>query len=421
MSVKLSHILSALSQAADLAEAKDLGHGQRVAILALHITEAIGALDPEARADLCVAALLHDLAIPAVVYDLYAGSATPERTLLADYPSYQSGAFAPDHQADLLAPRIAGHAEIGARTLRQLGYADQAADILAWHHHTWEQLQNQPSTNVTLGAQILALADLLETATRAFDTVEERRHLATQVVERIPPHLVQPELVAAAMLPLSHIDTWEAVFFLDRIEEKLDTCLRARYPENITWEALEAHLQVLADFVDAQSPYMAGHSRAVARLARHIGERIGLAPQQLDSLHLAALVHGVGRLALPCAILDKKGGLSGDEFAQLHAYPSLTREVFAPLRDLAAIVDDASTHREKLDGSGYPEGRIGEHIPLFGRILAVADTFVALIADRPYRPAHSRSRAIAIIQAESARLFDGLVTDALEAVYREGY
>ncbi len=207
----------------------------------------------------------------------------------------------------------------------------------------------------------------------------------------------------------------------DGAERELDGLWGGTYGEWVGAQELEAHLRLLAQVVDAQSPFTAGHTLDVTRLARRMGEHLGLGSEDLDGLSLAGLIHGVGRLGLPASIIEKSGGLSDEEFATLHLYPNLTREALAPLEPLRGLVDAASTHREKLDGSGYPEGRTEGEIPLIGRVLAVADTYNALISDRPYRSGYGRSRALAILRAEGTRLFDGLAIDALEAVCREGF
>jgi HD-GYP domain-containing protein (c-di-GMP phosphodiesterase class II) len=104
--------------------------------------------------------------------------------------------------------------------------------------------------------------------------------------------------------------------------------------------------------------------------------------------------------------------------AILHTSPGLVRGLLEPLSSLGGVVEAASCHAERLDGSGGPEGRASARIPMGGRVLAVVDTFEALISERPYRPAHARARALHILQAQSGRLFDGVVTDALEGLAR---
>lgn len=429
--VKLSQLLRALSQVADLAEAKAPGHGQRMALMALQLgaaTLAPAAAGNARLAELAVAALLHDLGLSSVSYNLFQQVGGRDRELLAAYPSVADGLFGlpAGHGLEALALPLLRHTDVGVRMLQQLGYGNGVTEALAWHHARYDGRGRPAGTpsgeHIPHGAQLIALVDQLDTATWHLETAEARREtaLALLATPHIAGGLVSPALAALAAETLASAALWEEIFFLDAAEARLDALFEHTYGVLVPFDGLEAHLRVLAQCVDAQSPYTSGHTFEVARLAGRIGERLGLEPEGLNRLHVASLVHGAGRLGISSAILEKPGGLSEDEFVQLHTYPELTREALSPLAPLRDLVDEACTHREKLDGSGYPEGILGDEIPLVGRILGVADTFIALVSERPYRPAYSHSRALAIIQAESARLFDGLVADALEAVYREG-
>lgn len=181
---------------------------------------------------------------------------------------------------------------------------------------------------------------------------------------------------------------------------------------------VEAWLGVIAAMADAKAALEEGHSRRVSALSQDIGLALELTDEQLIELRHASLLFGAGRLALPSTLLESASSLSGAQRRLLHAYPRVTRSILAPLVPLGQLVTVAAQHAERLDGSGYPEGRAGDEIPLLARILAVSATYMALISERPYRPAYARSRALAIVQAQSGALFDGIVTDALEAVVR---
>ncbi|PJB37721.1 MAG: hypothetical protein CO108_20535 [Deltaproteobacteria bacterium CG_4_9_14_3_um_filter_63_12] len=416
MRVKLSQLLRAMSQACDLVEGKDLGHGQRLTVLALAFARASGSFEMGEKAELAVSAMMHDLGLASVIHQVHQLTGLRSRELMARYPAVSDGLFGlgPTEGAAELRALLARHADHGARTLQALGYGDVVAGTVASHHldascETW-----------SLASQVVALADLLETGTYPLDTAEARRAHGVDLLQDIEQSRFDPELMEAVRPLLETTELWEEVFFFDDLGAELDLIFETTYGQWIEFEGLEAHLRVLAQAVDAQTPFASGHTFEVSRLSRRIGERIGLEPEDLNRLHLASLLHGVGRLGLPIQLLEKGGGLTEDEFCLLHTYPNITRDALAPLADLRDLVEEASTHREKLDGSGYPEARSGDGIPIIGRILSAADTFMALISDRPYRPAYARSRALAIVQAESARLFDGLVTDALESVYREG-
>lgn len=416
MRVKLSQLLRAMSQATDLVEGKDLGHGQRLTVLALAFARASGSFEMGEKAELAVAALMHDVGIASVIHQVHLSTGSRSRELMARYPAVSDGLFGlgPTEGSTELRALLARHSDSGARILQTLGYGEVVTSTIHTHH------LEDASPTWSLASQVVVLADLLETGTYALDTAEARRVQGIDLFQDIDHSLFDPELIEAIAPLIETTDLWEEVFFFDDLGAELDLIFETTYGQWIEFEGLEAHLRVLAQAVDAQTPFGAGHTFEVSRLSRRIGERIGLELDDLNRLHLASLLHGVGRLGLPIQLLEKAGGLTDDEFNTLHTYPNITRDALSPLEDLRELVEEASTHREKLDGSGYPEARVGDSIPIVGRILSAADTFIALISDRPYRPAYARSRALAIVQAESARLFDGLVTDALESVYREG-
>ena len=181
---------------------------------------------------------------------------------------------------------------------------------------------------------------------------------------------------------------------------------------------LQAWLGLLSQMADAKDGFPEGHSVTVAQLCRELGLVLGLEDAALLRLVLAARVYRCGRLCLSSALLAEETRLSDAQRRQLKVASHVTRSILSPLAPLGDVVQIAALHTERFDGSGHPERLEGAAIPLGARVLAVADTYVALISPRPYRPAYSRSRALAIIQAQSGSLFDGLVTDSLEAVAR---
>ena len=416
MYVKLSELLCAMSQVVDLGEVKEFGHGQRVASLALDLAQAHEAFEVSHSAELAVAALLHDIGILPVLYSFYQRAGGDAERLLAQYPSYDR------NREEGVETTLSRHVDLGARALEQLGYGPGTSEAILLHHRRLgEGTRPLPNTPRAIAGEFLRLADHLDTMTYTLGTAEARQLRALELIPQMAGDLIRPDVAELAQRVCSQREVWEEVIFLDELPKRLDALFETTFGVQVDFRTLENHFRVLAEIVDAHSPYMMGHSFAVTRTAIRIGETLGLDESALRDLHLAGLLHGCGRIAVPSHITQKRGGLDPDEFIRLHHYPNATRDALAPLNSLAELVDQASTHREKLDGSGYPEGRVGEEIPLIGRILAVADTFVALTSERPYRPAYSRSRAVAIVQVESARLFDGLIADALEEVYREGF
>ncbi len=180
----------------------------------------------------------------------------------------------------------------------------------------------------------------------------------------------------------------------------------------------DAWLQIIGQMLDAKAVFAQGHSLRVANLVQEVALLLELNDAQVAKMRLAAWLYGVGRLALPSALVEQGRGLRAEQRSMIVETPRLTRSTLQPLRALEHTLRDASTYAERLDGSGYPRGLQSPDIPLLGRLICVVDTFEALQSDRPYRPAFSRARALHILQAQSAGLFDGVITDLVEGITR---
>lgn len=163
----------------------------------------------------------------------------------------------------------------------------------------------------------------------------------------------------------------------------------------------------LAGAIDAKDPYTKGHSTSVSRYSEALARAINLPEDEVQRITLGALLHDVGKIGIPENVLKKPGKLEGEEWEIMKQHPVIGAEkVLMPneaLRDLIPIV---KYHHEHIDGSGYPEKLKGDEIPLAARIVAVADTFHALISDRPYRKGMSIDKACEILKDGAGKLWD---------------
>ena len=168
--------------------------------------------------------------------------------------------------------------------------------------------------------------------------------------------------------------------------------------------------------LDARDQYTAGHSAAVAVYARDIAARMGLSPEQQQLAHLCGLVHDIGKIGLPPGLLDKPGALTLEERRQMETHSAIGEHILAKVDDYAEIAKIVRHHHERMDGEGYPDGLLGEDIPLISRIIAVADAYNAMTSDRPYRDAMpSRVARLRLAQAVETQ-FDTSVVAAFEAI-----
>ena len=146
-------------------------------------------------------------------------------------------------------------------------------------------------------------------------------------------------------------------------------------------------VMALAAAIEAKDSYTHGHSTQVMEYAVKIGKELGLGENEIETVRYAGLLHDIGKIGIKDEILSKKGKLSDEEFAELQQHPKYGANIMEQLDLLKDIAPLTLYHHERYDGKGYPLGLKGEEIPIGARILAVADTYDAMIADRPYRKA----------------------------------
>lgn len=180
---------------------------------------------------------------------------------------------------------------------------------------------------------------------------------------------------------------------------------------------LGARVRALMVRLAAKDTSTEEHTRRVAALAVEIGERLGLSPARLRSLAIGGLLHDIGKLSIPAAILQKPGPLDDGEFSVVKLHPERGRELLAELggfdESVKRLVLD---HHERLDGTGYPRGIRGNDLDLATRILAVCDVYDALVSARVYRAAWSREQALELLRGEADVAFDARCVAALEHV-----
>ncbi len=172
----------------------------------------------------------------------------------------------------------------------------------------------------------------------------------------------------------------------------------------------------LVEAVEAKDPYTRGHTQRVAELSVLIGRELRLSAERLRVLGQAAMLHDIGKIGIPDAVLNKPGRLTPEEFELIKEHPVRGHQIIARVRSLQREVAGVRSHHERLDGSGYPDGLVGHAIPLDARIIAVADVFDALTSPRPYRAAWPRERALAVIDEEAGTKLDPVCVAALHRV-----
>lgn len=170
-------------------------------------------------------------------------------------------------------------------------------------------------------------------------------------------------------------------------------------------------VRAMVSAVDAKDPYTCGHSERVAMVARYLARRLGIPEDQCEHVYLAGLLHDLGKLGVPDAVLRKEGRLTEEELDQIRPHPERGWAILQGLDPLKHLVPGILHHHEQYDGAGYPDGLSGEEIPLIARILAVADSYDAMVSDRPYRKGMPQEKVERILREGSGTQWDPRVID----------
>jgi len=165
-------------------------------------------------------------------------------------------------------------------------------------------------------------------------------------------------------------------------------------------ERAESVLFALAHSIEGKDPYTQDHCARLSDYASRLGEHLRLPPDQLTALYRAGIVHDIGKVAVPDAILLKPGRLTEEEWIIMRQHPVVGERICAPLKSFRLVLPIIRHHHEKLDGTGYPDGLKGEEIPITARILQIVDVYDALTTARPYKRALSSVEALEIMAQE---------------------
>jgi PAS domain S-box-containing protein len=184
--------------------------------------------------------------------------------------------------------------------------------------------------------------------------------------------------------------------------------------------AMSATIQALADTTELRDPYTAGHQRRVAQLAREVGRLMGLPEDQVAGLYLASMIHDIGKICVPAEILGRPGRLSPLEYAMVQQHVVAAYELLKGIEFPWPVAEIVGQHHERCDGSGYPNGLLGEQQLPESRILAVCDVVEAMSSHRPYRPGLGMEAALDELQAHRGTQYDATVVDACVTLIRSG-
>jgi HD-GYP domain-containing protein (c-di-GMP phosphodiesterase class II) len=431
--VLLSEVIGALSYALDLTEGEPPGHAQRSCLIGMRLAHELR-LDAETRSDLFYALLLKDAGCTANAARMAAlfGADDHElkrsakrtdwaRKLPAFIWSVRSVApnetprvkverlLAIKDEGEVTRSLMQARCDRGAEIARMIGLSERTAEAIRTLDEHWDG-HGQPrwllGDQIPLLGRILCLAQTVEIF-HAIGGVDD----AYAVAARRSGTWFDPELVKALRAFRRDHAFWASLAEPDLTRWEPEDRLIA-----VDDDRLLEIATAFAAIVDAKSPWTYFHSDRTSLIATNMGAALGLDTEELGDLRRVGLLHDIGKLAVSNRILDKPAGLTAAEYERVKEHPLFTRWVLERVSCFEYLAVVAAAHHERLDGSGYPRGLAADDLTLPMRVLAVADVYEALTAERPYRHALTEEDALELIRREVPDRLDGDAYEALETV-----
>ena len=204
---------------------------------------------------------------------------------------------------------------------------------------------------------------------------------------------------------------------LDHLQRNLSDAVARKTKEN---ERLSLHVvQTLAEAIDAKDKYTNGHSTRVAKYAREIGRRYGYTTKQQEDIYMMGLLHDVGKIGIPDSVINKPGELTKEEYETIKTHTRVGARILRKIEEMPKLVEGARWHHERYDGTGYPDGLVGESIPEEARIIAVADAYDAMSSRRSYRDILPQEKVKEEIITNRGTQFDPGFADIMLAMIEE--
>ena len=293
---------------------------------------------------------------------------------------------------------ISQHSIKGYELAKRLPIHEDIPEIIRYHHENFDGSGSfdLKGEDIPLISQIIRLADTFEIY---YDEARPNYVQRKGIIERIHKNanvIFSPELVDIFMKIQSKDFFWwdiENIGSIPAIMNKIKPNLIKR----VSMEDIKNIALVFSDIIDSRSPFTYKHSVNLTNMITEIGKKIGMEHNKLIRFEIAALLHDIGKLAVPSSILNKDGPLTDIERAIMNSHTYYTRIILSQIDGFEDITDWASNHHEKLNGIGYPIGLEGKDLGVEERIIAVCDIYDALISDRPYKKGLSKEKSLSII------------------------
>lgn len=331
-------------------------HSLRTTYIALEISNQLN-LDEKTKKQIYISSLLHDIGA--------------------------TNCLSESHSASLF---IKNHCKIGTDITKFFPYFHDLSKIILYHHENFDGsgAMNLEKEDIPIESQIIRIADLIEILYNENKPNFKQRYDIIKWIEHDRNKIFSKKIINAFLKNASKDIFWLNIqnisfeeFILDKIKPKLNIFMNIQEFEQIS--------KIFANIIDNKSKFTAIHSKGIAKLAYTVSQFRGYTSEKCYAMKVAGLLHDIGKLAIPTAILNKEGSLTFEEYDIIKSHAYYTKLILDRIEDIPDISEWASNHHEKLNGKGYPRGLKASEISEESRIMAVCDIYQALTENRPYR------------------------------------
>lgn len=310
-----------------------------------------------------------------------------------------------------------------------------AGDILTEHHYTIHTVQSGEEALESMEEHLPKLV-LLDLHMKGMDGQETMiRIRSNDKWKKIPiifltsdnkPETEKECLVLGAMdfitkpfVPMVMLSRISRIMELTELQNDLETKLeeKTKLVEKVSLNSI----MVIANTIDAKDAYTSGHSLRVAKCSAAIARKLGWSEKDVQNLQYVALLHDIGKIGVPDAILNKPSRLSDEEFQVIKKHPVIGNDILKDIHMIKSVAEGALYHHERYDGQGYPFGLAGEDIPLYARIIGIADAYDAMTSNRIYRHKLTMEKVIREFENGRGTQFDPLLTDLFLEMLHDGF
>ena len=404
MTLSLNKFLFSISFALDLAESEikctSSKHSKRVAYICLKITDILG-LSNQEKFDLCSYSLLHDNGL----IESYCNfTMKEENNKFEDYFEIVN---------------FSEHCLIGENNIKEFPFLSSQKNILLYHHENFDGsgLFGKKGNEIPIFAQLISFADTLDTNFDLTKICYEKKEQINDFVIKNKGKLFSNDIVEAYQKVADSFLFWGDLEYFDETNP-LEKIL-PDFSIEVSLETFLSITKIFSKIIDGKSKFTAKHSIDLEEKSLKLVEYFGFDEETKLKIQIASNLHDIGKLGTPNSILDKEGSLTQKELFEVKKHAYLTHTILSKIDNFSDITKWASSHHERLDGSGYPFGLTQNELGFEERIVSCLDFYQALVEDRPYRKSMAHDEAMILLRKNLSDFdIDVEIVDAIDVVFR---